>query len=78
MQMPVEALLGLYSSVGFGELSGLNLVGEVTGIFLVVRVGHQLKERPFLSGMVFPLHQFSLLTRTRRWVILVNTSRYIL
>ncbi|EIO9263282.1 peptidoglycan glycosyltransferase FtsI [Vibrio alginolyticus] len=33
MQMPVEALLGLYSSVGFGELSGLNLVGEVTGIF---------------------------------------------
>lgn len=33
MQMPVEALLGLYSSVGLGELSGLNLVGEVTGIF---------------------------------------------
>ncbi|MCA0935360.1 peptidoglycan glycosyltransferase FtsI [Vibrio alginolyticus] len=33
MQMPVEALLGLYSSVGFGELSGLNLIGEVTGIF---------------------------------------------
>ncbi|WP_269058523.1 peptidoglycan D,D-transpeptidase FtsI family protein, partial [Vibrio harveyi] len=33
MRMPVEALLGLYSSVGLGELSGLNLVGEVTGIF---------------------------------------------
>ncbi|AUI87339.1 peptidoglycan glycosyltransferase FtsI [Vibrio azureus] len=33
MQMPVEALLGLYSSVGLGELSGLNLIGEVTGIF---------------------------------------------
>ncbi len=33
MQMPVEALLGLYSSVGFGELSGLNLIGEVIGIF---------------------------------------------
>ncbi|MGR5236093.1 penicillin-binding transpeptidase domain-containing protein [Vibrio alfacsensis] len=33
MQMPVEALLGLYNSVGLGELSGLNLVGEVTGIF---------------------------------------------
>ncbi|GAK23939.1 LOW QUALITY PROTEIN: cell division protein FtsI [Vibrio sp. JCM 19052] len=33
MQMPVEALLGLYSSVGLGELSGLNLVGEVVGIF---------------------------------------------
>jgi len=33
MQMPVEALLGLYSSVGLGEVSGLNLVGEVTGIF---------------------------------------------
>ncbi|MEO0889289.1 MAG: penicillin-binding transpeptidase domain-containing protein, partial [Pseudomonadota bacterium] len=33
MRMPVEALLGLYSSVGLGELSGLNLVGEVVGIF---------------------------------------------
>ncbi len=33
MEMPVEALLGLYSSVGLGEVSGLNLVGEVTGIF---------------------------------------------
>ncbi|MGR4989553.1 penicillin-binding transpeptidase domain-containing protein [Vibrio rotiferianus] len=33
MQMPVEALLGLYNSVGLGEVSGLNLVGEVTGIF---------------------------------------------
>ncbi|MDF2153312.1 penicillin-binding transpeptidase domain-containing protein [Vibrio sp. CAU 1672] len=33
MEMPVQALLGLYSSVGLGELSGLNLVGEVTGIF---------------------------------------------
>ncbi len=33
LDMPVQALLGLYSSVGLGELSGLNLVGEVTGIF---------------------------------------------
>ncbi|KGK10362.1 penicillin-binding transpeptidase domain-containing protein [Vibrio navarrensis] len=33
MEMPIEALLGMYNSVGLGELSGLNLVGEVTGIF---------------------------------------------
>nr|WP_307796004.1 penicillin-binding transpeptidase domain-containing protein [Vibrio vulnificus] len=33
MEMPVEAILGMYNSVGFGEPSGLNLVGEVTGIF---------------------------------------------
>ena len=31
--MPLESLLGMYSSVGFGEVSGLNLVGETTGIF---------------------------------------------
>ncbi|ANN27602.1 peptidoglycan glycosyltransferase FtsI [Vibrio vulnificus] len=33
MEMPVEAILGMYNSVGLGEPSGLNLVGEVTGIF---------------------------------------------
>ncbi len=33
LAMPLEALLGMYSSVGFGEVSGLNLVGETTGIF---------------------------------------------
>ncbi|KII79905.1 penicillin-binding transpeptidase domain-containing protein [Vibrio renipiscarius] len=33
LQMPVEALLGMYSSVGFGESSGLSLRGESTGIF---------------------------------------------
>ncbi|EOS8552489.1 penicillin-binding transpeptidase domain-containing protein [Vibrio vulnificus] len=32
-EMPVEAILGMYNSVGLGEPSGLNLVGEVTGIF---------------------------------------------
>lgn len=31
--MPLDALLGMYSSVGFGETSGLNLVGEASGIF---------------------------------------------
>ncbi|SDG65200.1 cell division protein FtsI (penicillin-binding protein 3) [Vibrio xiamenensis] len=31
--MPLDSLLGMYSSVGFGEVSGLNLVGETTGIF---------------------------------------------
>lgn len=31
--MPLESLLGMYSSVGFGDVSGLNLVGETTGIF---------------------------------------------
>lgn len=31
--MPLESLLGMYSSIGFGEVSGLNLVGETTGIF---------------------------------------------
>ena len=33
MEMPVEAILGMYNSVGLGDPSGLNLVGEVTGIF---------------------------------------------
>ncbi|MCA3905851.1 peptidoglycan glycosyltransferase FtsI [Vibrio vulnificus] len=33
MEMPVEAILGMYNAVGLGEPSGLNLVGEVTGIF---------------------------------------------
>ncbi|MGF1722178.1 peptidoglycan glycosyltransferase FtsI [Vibrio kyushuensis] len=33
LDMPLEALLGMYSSVGFGETSGLNLVGETAGIF---------------------------------------------
>ncbi|MCG9650043.1 peptidoglycan glycosyltransferase FtsI [Vibrio brasiliensis] len=33
LEMPLEALLGMYSSVGFGEVSGLNLVGETQGIF---------------------------------------------
>lgn len=31
--MPLESLLGMYSTVGFGDVSGLNLVGETTGIF---------------------------------------------
>lgn len=33
LEMPLEALLGMYSSVGFGEVSGLNLIGETQGIF---------------------------------------------
>ncbi|MDW6093748.1 penicillin-binding transpeptidase domain-containing protein [Vibrio rhizosphaerae] len=33
LRMPIQALLGLYGSVGFGELSGLNIVGESIGIF---------------------------------------------
>lgn len=33
LDMPLEALLGMYSSVGFGQPSGLNLVGETSGIF---------------------------------------------
>ncbi|MDN3700277.1 penicillin-binding transpeptidase domain-containing protein [Vibrio artabrorum] len=33
LNMPLESLLGMYSSVGFGEMSGLNLIGETTGIF---------------------------------------------
>ncbi|MDW6001744.1 penicillin-binding transpeptidase domain-containing protein [Vibrio mangrovi] len=33
LQMPIQALLGSYNSVGLGELSGLNLVGESMGIF---------------------------------------------
>ncbi|EKO3960905.1 peptidoglycan glycosyltransferase FtsI [Vibrio fluvialis] len=31
--MPLEEMLGMYNSVGLGEVSGLNLVGETTGIF---------------------------------------------
>lgn len=33
LDMPLEALLGMYSSVGFGQVSGLNLIGETQGIF---------------------------------------------
>ncbi len=33
LDMPLEATLGMYSSVGLGEMSGLNLVGETSGIF---------------------------------------------
>ncbi|MGY5786519.1 penicillin-binding transpeptidase domain-containing protein [Vibrio cincinnatiensis] len=33
LDMPLESLLGMYSSVGLGEVSGLNLVGESSGIF---------------------------------------------
>ncbi|MFC3024309.1 penicillin-binding transpeptidase domain-containing protein [Vibrio zhugei] len=33
LRMPIEALLGMYRSVGLGETSGLNLPGESTGIF---------------------------------------------
>ncbi|KQA26904.1 cell division protein FtsI [Vibrio metoecus] len=33
LEMPLEALLGMYNSVGLGEMSGLNLVGETIGIF---------------------------------------------
>ncbi len=33
LQMPIETILGMYNSVGLGELSGLNLIGESQGIF---------------------------------------------
>ncbi|OQQ12539.1 peptidoglycan glycosyltransferase FtsI [Vibrio anguillarum] len=33
LDMPLEALLGMCTSVGLGEMSGLNLVGETLGIF---------------------------------------------
>lgn len=33
LRMPIETLLHMYSAAGLGELSGLNLVGETTGIF---------------------------------------------
>ncbi|MDC0609278.1 penicillin-binding transpeptidase domain-containing protein [Vibrio sp.] len=33
LRMPVQDLLGMYTSMGLGEMSGLNLVGETSGIF---------------------------------------------
>ncbi|MCE0494248.1 penicillin-binding transpeptidase domain-containing protein [Vibrio salinus] len=33
LRMPIESLLSMYNSVGLGEVSGLNLVGETAGIF---------------------------------------------
>ncbi|CAM3517671.1 Peptidoglycan synthase FtsI precursor [Vibrio aerogenes CECT 7868] len=33
LRMPIQALLGMYTSVGLGEVSGLNIVGETPGIF---------------------------------------------
>lgn len=37
LKMPIESLLRMYNSVGLGEVSGLNLVGETTGIFPIRR-----------------------------------------
>ncbi len=33
LNMPLQDMLSMYNSVGLGEMSGLNLVGETTGIF---------------------------------------------
>ncbi|MDX1303848.1 penicillin-binding transpeptidase domain-containing protein [Photobacterium sp.] len=33
LAMPVDALLGMYSSVGLGDESGINLIGEAMGFF---------------------------------------------
>lgn len=33
LSMPVESLLGLYSSVGLGDLTGINLIGESVGFY---------------------------------------------
>lgn len=33
LRMPIDAILHMYRAVGFGQLSGLNLIGETTGIF---------------------------------------------
>ncbi len=33
LDMPLEALLGMYNSVGLGSLSGVNLLGETMGLF---------------------------------------------
>lgn len=34
LEMLLEVLLGMYSLVGLGEMFGLDLVGEMIGIFL--------------------------------------------
>ncbi|NAW65649.1 penicillin-binding transpeptidase domain-containing protein [Photobacterium halotolerans] len=33
LSMPVDAVLGMYSGVGLGEPSGINLIGEAQGLF---------------------------------------------
>ncbi len=33
LDMPIEALLGQYSALGFGNTSNLNLIGETSGLF---------------------------------------------
>ncbi len=33
LNMPLDALLGMYSSVGFGSVSGIDLIGEAEGLF---------------------------------------------
>ncbi|MEZ9130927.1 penicillin-binding transpeptidase domain-containing protein [Vibrio breoganii] len=33
LNMPLDSLLGMYQSIGFGSTSGINLVGETTGLF---------------------------------------------
>ncbi len=37
LKMQIESLLKMYNSVGLGEVSGLNLIGETTGIFPIRR-----------------------------------------
>lgn len=33
LDMPLDSLLGMYSSIGFGDISNLNLIGETAGLF---------------------------------------------
>lgn len=53
LDMDVKDVLGMYSAVGFGNVSGIQLRGEVTGIFLIVVVGQTLKEQHLHLVMVF-------------------------
>ena len=66
LDMPLEALLGMYSSIGFGQVSGLNLIGEASGFFQIAVVGLNLKLRHWRLVMASLLRHYSWRMHTPR------------
>lgn len=75
MEMPVEAILGMYNSVGLGEPSGLNLVGEVTGIFPTRSRWSPIERATLSFGYGLSITPIQLAHATQLWAMKVCTSR---
>ncbi|CAM3989020.1 penicillin-binding transpeptidase domain-containing protein [Vibrio neonatus] len=50
LNMPIESLEGMYQSVGFGSVSGINLVGETPGLFPSRRRWSKIEIATFAFG----------------------------